>query len=106
MSSPAVLKKISAHSFLLLVAVSFCFSHTNGAIAQQTGDPEADPSTPAFEAKPADRTSASRDSRTPANAWAPDVDRFVPEVTPGTTCPLSSVLSAAGKKVEELARNV
>jgi hypothetical protein len=108
MSSRAVLTKtIAQNGFLLLVAVLFWFSQTNTAIAQQTDSLKEDPSTQALAAKPADRASASRDTRTRANAWVPpDVDRSVPEVTPGATCSLSSVLSAAGKRIEELARNV
>ena len=108
MSSPAVLTKtIAQNGFLLLVAVLLWFSQTNTAIAQQTDLLKKDPSTQALAAKPADRPSASDDTRTRANAWVPpDVDRSVPEVTPGVTCPLSSVLSEAGKRIEELVRNV
>ena len=108
MSSPAVLTKtIAQNGFLPLVAVLFWFSQTNTAIAQQTDSLKKDPSTQGLAAKPDDRASASRDTRTRANAWVPpDVDRSVPEVTPGATCSLSSVLSAAGKRVEELVRNV
>ena len=62
----------------------------------------------ALTAKPAARTSASsRDARTQADLWfPPDIDRVVPEVTPGATCRLSNVLSEAGKRTEELVRNV
>jgi hypothetical protein len=108
MSSRAVLTRtIAQNGFLLLVAVLFWLSQTNTAIAQQTNSLKKDPSRQALAGKPADRASASRDTRTRANAWVPaDVDRSVPEVTPGATCSLSSVLSAAGKRVEELVRNV
>jgi len=108
MSSRAVLTKTIAQiGFLPLVAVLFWLSQTNTAIAQQIDSLKKDPSTQALAAKPADRASASGDTRTRANAWVPpDVDRSVPEVTPGATCSLSSVLSAAGKRIEELARNV
>ena len=108
MSSRAALTKINAkNGFLLLVAVLFWLSQTNTAIAQQTNSLKKDPSTQALAAKPADRASASGDTGTRANAWVPpDVDRSVPEVTPGATCSLSSVLSAAGKRIEELVRNV
>jgi hypothetical protein len=106
MSSEAVLKKINAQSgFVLLGAVLFCFSQTNIAIAQKPGSSKPDLSMQALAAKAADRRSESGDKQ--ANAWVPpDVDRSVPEVTPGVSCPLPSVLSAAGKRVEELARNV
>jgi hypothetical protein len=108
MNSPTVsTKAIAQNDFLLLVAVLLWFSQTNTAIAQQTDLLKKDPSTQALAAKPADRASASGDTRTRANAWVPpDVDRSVPEVTPGITCPLSSVLSNAGKRIEELVRNV
>jgi hypothetical protein len=108
MTSPALLAEINAQSrFVLLAAALFCFSQTNIAIAQQADSLNPDPSTQAVGTKSVDRTSGSRDSQTKANAWIPpDIDRSVPEVTPGVSCPLPSVLSAAGKRVEELARNV
>jgi hypothetical protein len=37
---------------------------------------------------------------------SPDIDWVNPEVTPGATCPLFRVLSEAGKRIEELVRNV
>jgi hypothetical protein len=108
MSSEAVVKKINAQSgFVLLAAVLFCFSQTNTAIAQKPGSSKPDLSMQALAAKAADRSSASGDTQTQTNLWLPpDVDRSVPEVTPGVSCPLPSVLSAAGKRVEELAGNV
>ncbi len=108
MTSPALSAKINAQSgFVLLAAALFCLSQTNIAIAQQADSLNPDPSTQAVGTKSDDRTSGSRDSQTKANAWIPpDIDRSVPEVTPGVNCPLPSVLSAAGKRVEELARNV
>jgi hypothetical protein len=40
-------------------------------------------------------------------AWyPPDIDRVIPQVSIGTTCPLSEVLSQAGKRIEDLVRNV
>jgi hypothetical protein len=45
--------------------------------------------------------------RTSADLWLPpDIDRVIPEVSPGISCPLSEVLSGAGKRIEELAQNV
>jgi hypothetical protein len=45
--------------------------------------------------------------RAKADLWyPPDIDRVVPQVAPGTTCPLSDVLSKAGKRIEELVQNV
>jgi hypothetical protein len=108
MTSPAVLTRINAQSgFVLFAAVLFCFSHTNTAIAQKPGSSKPDLSMQALAAKAADRSSASGDTQTQTNLWLPpDVDRSVPEVTPGVSCPLPSVLSAAGKRVEELSGNV
>ena len=45
--------------------------------------------------------------RAKADLWyPPDIDRVVPQVAPGTTCPLSDVLSKAGKRIDELVQNV
>jgi hypothetical protein len=101
--------RISArHAFVLLLAVLFCFFRANAAIAQQTGASKKDPSARAVVAKPADRTSApSHDKRARAELWyPPDIDRVIPQVTAGTACPLSDVLSKAGKRIEELVHNV
>jgi hypothetical protein len=94
--------------FTLLLAVLFCFFQTNAAIAQQTGSSKKNPNTQGLVARPADRTSSSsRARRTRAEVWfPPDIDRVVPEVTPGATCPLSDVLSEAGKRIDELIHNV
>src|SRR5260370_24278775 len=109
MSSQAVLMRINAQDgFTLLLAVLFCFFQTNAAIAQQTGSSKKNPNTQGLVARPADRTSSSsRARRTRAEVWfPPDIDRVVPEVTPGATCPLSDVLSEAGKRIDELIHNV
>ena len=107
MSSQTPLTKTNAQSsFVLFAAILVCFSQTNTAIARQTGSSKKDLSMQALAAKAADRTS-SGDTQTGANGWVPpDIDRSVPEVAPGAVCALSSVLSSAGKRVEELARNV
>jgi hypothetical protein len=45
--------------------------------------------------------------RTKADSWAPpDVYQDTPAVTPGTACALTTVLSKAGKRVQELVKNV
>ncbi len=50
---------------------------------------------------------ASGVDRTSADLWLPpDIDRDIPQVSPGTSCPLAEVLSEAGKRVEELVENV
>ena len=38
--------------------------------------------------------------------FPPDVDNDVPQVTPGTACPLNDVLLKAGKRIQELVENV
>jgi len=45
--------------------------------------------------------------RTRIDSWVPpDVDQDVPQVAPGTACPLTGVLSNAGNRVQELVKNV
>jgi hypothetical protein len=45
--------------------------------------------------------------RAKADSWVPpDVDQDVPEVTPGRACPLTSVLSKAATRVQQLVQNV
>ena len=45
--------------------------------------------------------------RTKADLWSPpDIDRVIPQALLATTCPLSDVLSQAGKRIEELVHNV
>jgi hypothetical protein len=45
--------------------------------------------------------------RTKADRWYPhDVDQSMPSVAPGTACPLATVLSKAGRRIEELVDNV
>ena len=93
---------------VLVLAVLFCFLQTNAAIAQQTGTPQRASRTQPPVIERADRTPASSsDTRTKANLWFPgDIDRVVPPVTTGATCPLAEVLSEAGRRVQELVRNV
>jgi hypothetical protein len=58
--------------------------------------------------KPAGKILASpRDQRTMADRWFPaDIDRVIPQVAPGAACPLTDVLSRAGKRIQELVGNV
>ncbi|PYU28996.1 MAG: hypothetical protein DMG32_01265 [Acidobacteria bacterium] len=109
MSSQATFMKISPHDgSVLFLAVLFCFSQTNAAIAQPTGSSGKDPTTRAFLAKPG-RSSSSSSTRKKADLWFPrdkDIDWVIPAVTPGAACPLADVLSEAGKRTEELVRNV
>lgn len=75
----------------LLLAASFTFFAVLVAYPQQTP--------PASE--------ASRALRRGANSWVPrDVDEEIPEVAPGTACPMNDVLSRAGKRIQELVSNV
>jgi hypothetical protein len=92
---------------VLSLAVLFCFFQTNAAIAQEMGSSKKDPSTQALVAKP-DRSSASSSgTRTNADLWFPkDIDQVIPPVAPGARCPLADVLSDAGKRIQELVRNV
>ena len=58
--------------------------------------------------KPADKTLASpSDQPTKTGRWfPPDIDHVIPPIEPGTACPLSDVLSQAGKRIQELIGNV
>jgi tetratricopeptide (TPR) repeat protein len=58
--------------------------------------------------KPAFEASASLYSkRAKADRWyPPDVDRSIPQVSPGKTCSLPDILSKAAKRIEELVQNV
>jgi tetratricopeptide (TPR) repeat protein len=61
----------------------------------------------AFVEKPAVEALASPRGKAKANLWyPPDIDRAIPQVSPGMTCPLPDVLSKAGKRIEEFAQNV
>jgi hypothetical protein len=45
--------------------------------------------------------------RTKADNWVPpDVDQDIPQVAPGAACPLTSVLSKAARRVQQLVENV
>ena len=109
MSSQVVLMRIRGQEgFILLFAVLLCCFQTNTASAQQRSTSKKDSSAQAVAAKPADRTSASsHGTRKRADLWfPPDIDQAVPQVTPGAACPLADVLSEAGKRTQELVRNV
>jgi hypothetical protein len=108
MSSQVVCMRIRQEGFILLLAMLLCCFQTNTASAQQRSTSKKDSSAQALPAKPADQASASsHDTRTRANLWVPpDIDRVVPQVTAGAACPLSDVLSGAGKRIEELVHNV
>jgi hypothetical protein len=55
----------------------------------------------------AEAIASSRGKRAKADLWyPPDIDRVIPQVSPGTSCPLPDLLSKAGKRIEELVQNV
>jgi hypothetical protein len=58
--------------------------------------------------KPSDRTLGSPRGRPTKNdRWFPqDIDGVIPEVVPGAACPLTDVLTQAGKRIQELVDNV
>jgi len=93
---------------LLCLAMPLCIIQTNTAIARQVCTTKKDPSTQALEAKPTDKTLASVSAKqTKPGYWFPgDIDRFIPPVAPGVACPLTDVLSQAGKRIQELVGNV
>jgi tetratricopeptide (TPR) repeat protein len=75
---------------------------------KELGQSKAQQVEEAFVEKPATEALASPDSkRAKADRWyPPDIDRAIPQVSPGVTCPLPEVLSKAGKRIEELVQNV
>ena len=58
--------------------------------------------------KPADRTLASPSGQlTKTDRWYPaDIDQVIPPVASGAACPLTDVVSKAGKRIQELVANV
>jgi len=75
---------------------------------EDVGESEPQQVEQALVEKPAAEALASPGGkRAKADLWyPPDIDRVTPQVSPGTTCPLSDVLSKAGKRIEELVQNV
>jgi tetratricopeptide (TPR) repeat protein len=60
-----------------------------------------------LEKPPAEASALPAAKRAKIDLWyPPDIDRVIPRVLPGTTCPLSDLLSKAGKRIEELVQNV
>jgi len=76
--------------------------------AENVGESEPRQVEQALVEKPSAEALASpRAKPAKADLWyPPDIDRIIPQVSPGTTCPLSDVLSKAGKRIEELVENV
>lgn len=108
MSSQAVFMRISVQRGLVLfLAALICLLHVNAAIAQQTGSANRDQGTQALAAKPDRSSASSRDTRRKPDLWFPgDIDQGIQPVAPGEACPLSDVLLEAGKRLQELVRNV
>jgi tetratricopeptide (TPR) repeat protein len=60
-----------------------------------------------LEKPPAKASASPAAKRAKVDLWyPPDIDRVIPQVLPGTTCPLSDLLSKAGERIEELVQNV
>ena len=76
-------------------------------VVQELGQSKPQQVEEALVEKPAAEALASSRGKAIANLWYPsDIDRAIPQVSPGITCPLPEVLSKAGKKIEELVQNV
>lgn len=98
--------RISAQGSVLFLVVLFCVFQTNAAIAQRTDSSKA-PSAQALAAKHDRSVASSSGTRTTADVWPPDdIDQVIPSVAPGRTCPLSDVVSEAGKRLQEFVSNV
>jgi hypothetical protein len=93
---------------VLLLVLLLSMFRPNIVMAQKAGASERRQGEQTLVESPADKTAASpRDQRSKADSWFPqDIDRNIPPVAPGEACPLADVLSGAGKRVQELARNV
>ena len=109
MTNKAFFMRISAlDGPILLLAVLLCIFRPKIVMAQEEGASERRQGEQALVEKPADKPLASpRDQRTKADRWLPpDIDRGIPQVAPGAACPLTDVLSQAGKRIQELVGNV
>jgi hypothetical protein len=109
MNSKGVLMRISAlRGSVLLLAVLLCIFRPNIVMAQKAGASERRQGEKGLVEKPADRTLAlPRDHRTRTDRWFPaDIDGVIPQVTSDAACPLTDVLSRAGKRIQELVGNV
>jgi tetratricopeptide (TPR) repeat protein len=75
--------------------------------AENVGESEPQQVEQALVGKPYAALTSPRGKPAKADLWyPPDIDRIIPQVSPGTSCPLSDVLSKAGKRIEELVENV
>ncbi len=109
MTNKAFFMRISAlDGSVLLLAVLLCIFRPPIVMAQGAGASEHRQGEQALVEKPADKTSASpRDQRTKTDRWIPpDSERVIPQVAQGAPCPLTDVLSQAGKRIQELVVNV
>ncbi len=93
---------------VMRLAMLLCNMQPNTAVAQQARSSKQAPNTQTLVAESTDRTLPSpRDQRTKTDHWFPqDIDGVIPQVAPGVACPLTEVLSQAGKRIEELVGNV
>ena len=80
---------------------------TPPAAVENAGESETQRVEQALVEKPAAALAPPLGKRAKADLWyPPDIDRVVPQVSSGTSCPLSDVLSKAGKRIDELVQNV
>lgn len=103
MNRRAPLFGISAPRGFVLFVGALCF--LPNAMAQ-TGS-KKEPRKQTLIAKSARSSASSNAPWTKPGLWFPaDIDRSIPPVAEGVVCPLDHVLSEAGKRIEELTRNV
>lgn len=88
-------------SFLLFVFPS------DSATAQNAGTAEQKDGARNLVAQPTRSPLPARELRRPGDVWVPpDIDALVPPVTQGQPCSLQEVLAGAGKRIQELVRNL
>ena len=109
MNTKAVFMRIGAlPGSVLLLAVFLCLIQPNIVMAQDAGASDQPEGGQALIEKTADKTLATpRDQQPKTIRWfPPDIERVIPQVAPGVACPLTDVLSQAGKRIQELVGNV
>jgi hypothetical protein len=109
MKTKAVYMRIDAlPGSVLLLAGLFSLLRPDFAMAQDAGASERRQAEQALVDKTGDKPLVPpRDQRTKTERWIPpEVDRVIPEVAPGSACPLTDVLAKAGKRIQELIGNV
>jgi len=93
-------------SLLFVPFLLFLFS-IDSATAQSAGTAERQDGARNLLAQPNRSPLPARELRRPGDVWVPsDIDARVPPVTQGQSCSLQEVLAGAGRRIQELVRNL